>query len=163
METQILQSKISTLRYNLRTLNEKDWINTYASGTLRKNSRLGMSYRSQYLHERVNWDFGDGFSILPRSRVTFGDAITESDCAPITEAGWYIDRYITINNASFPEEHYECKYIFAQETDSCQSEGIGIVIRQTYANWIPVGHIVYCIVTEYDKLTKQYRCAKNPM
>src|SRR5262245_35010849 len=92
-----------------RSYSDEEFIERHASGTLRKNRRLGFAWKSQYLEERVAFEFGWGFQCQPRSRVTFGDAITEGDCRQITEAGWVLDRYIS--RRPFPEDRFQVKYI----------------------------------------------------
>ncbi len=166
METQIFVPLVNiplTPREEIRQMSEEKWINEHGSGTLRKNKSLGMVYRPQYLHERAAWEFGHCFELLPRSRVTFGDAITEGDCKPITEAGWFIDRYFTLNQAIFPSDQYVCKYIYASKTDGTEVEGIGIVVKMTTAKWIPSGHILFAIVAQYDKQKKMFLPATNPL
>jgi hypothetical protein len=140
-------------------LDEDGWIQAHASGTLRKNKSVGFSYRTQYLQERIAYQFGYGFNILPRSKVTFGDPITEGDNHSVTEAGWHIERYI--NTRLLPEDHYEAKYITAEESDG-PHEGIGIVVRETTAQWVPTGHIIYAIIAEFDKTAGTYKPATNP-
>jgi hypothetical protein len=163
METELLKvPEIVSARQKIRLMPESEWIDVHGSGTLRKNKRLGMVSRSQYLHERVSWEFGHVFEVLPRSRVTFGDAISESDCKPLTEAGWFIDRYFTLNKAVFPEDYYECKYIYISRGE-VEVEGIGIIVRATCAPWIPAGHIVFGLVAEYSKISKFWRPAQNPL
>jgi hypothetical protein len=163
METeQIKVPEIPSLRQNVRMMPEEMWIDNHGSGTLRKNKRLGMVYRTQYLHERVAWEYGHVFEVLPRSRVTFGDAISEPDCKALTEAGWFIDRYFTLNKAIFPSDYYECKYIYVARGD-VEVEGIGIIVRTTCAPWIPAGHIVFGLVAEYSKISKAWRPAQNPL
>lgn len=135
--------------------NEQWFIENHASGTLRKNKRLGMASRKQYLEERTAFHFGWHFQMVPRSRVTFGDAITEGDCKAITEAGWHIDRYI--KRCLLTDEHVEAKYLHVTLEDESVKEGIGIVFRSTYAQWIPDGHIVYAIVAEYDSKTDTWK------
>lgn len=166
METEIVGPIVDspkTPRELIRHMSETDWIEAHGSGTLRKNKRLGMVYRPQYLHERVAWEFGHCFEVLPRSRVTFGDAITEADSKPVTEAGWFIDRYFALNGAIFPTDSYVCKYIFASRTDGTETEGIGIVVKCTSAPWIPTGHILFAIVTQYNKFRKAFEPAINPL
>jgi hypothetical protein len=140
-------------------LSEDDWIRRHASGTLRKNKSIGFSYRSQYLDERIAYQFGWGFRILPRSKVTFGCPITEGDNHAITEAGWHIERYI--NTRAFSVEKFSAKYITAEEPEG-RKEGIGIFVEETIAQWVPLGHVVYAIVAEYDPIRKMYRPALNP-
>jgi len=164
METELLPVPNNpSLRQVIRCMSEVDWIESHGSGTLRKNKRLGFVHRSQYLHERVCWEFGHAFEVLPRSRVTFGDPISEADCHPVTEAGWFIDRYFSLNKATFPGDYYECKYIYASRSDDVEVEGIGIIVRATCAPWLPSGHIVFAIVAEYSKPFKKFRPAQNPM
>ena len=128
METKLIPIRPGgiDIPYKMRqlTLSEADWIQAHASGTLRKNKSIEFCYRSQYLEERIAYQFGYEFRILPRSRITFGDPITESDNHAVTEAGWHIERYI--NTRLFEEDIYQAKYIIADETDRTR-EGIGII------------------------------------
>ena len=165
METELLRIEDCprTPRQALRNMGTDEWIETHASGTLRKNKRLGFAYRPQYLHERCAWEYGHVFEVLPRSRVTFGDPITEGDCKPVTEAGWFIDRYMTIGKTIFPKDYYECKYIFADRGDGTKTEGVGIVVRATCSTWLPAGHILFAIVAEYDPHQERFLPAQNPL
>lgn len=142
----------------LRSMSSGDWIDRYASGTLRKNKRLGMSWRSQYLEERIAWEFGWEFECVPRSRIEWGDAITEGDCHSVTEAGWHIDRYI--ERSVFPEDYFECKHITVSYGDDTTRRGLGIIVRQTSAAFVPRGHIVFAIVAEYAD--DAWKPARNP-
>ena len=149
-----------TRRVAIRTMDAEQFVDQHASGTLRKNKRLGMVWREQYLHERVAYEFGWEFECLPRSRVSFGDAYTEGDERAITEAGWHIERYIELS--LFPEDQFETKYINVEYKDGAAREGIGIIVRQTSAAWLPTGHIVFAIVAPYDPAAKIWREARNP-
>lgn len=162
METLIKNKEIQNFidkRLKLRNMPEHEWIEQHGSGTLRKNRRIGFSYRSQYLHERICYEFGYGFEILPRSRIIFGDPFTEADCGPITEAGWHIERYIETNIFG---DVVEAKYINAEYDDSNKKEGVGIIIRETSAAWIPQGHIIFSIIAEFDPRTRTWKNATNP-
>lgn len=147
-------------RVNIRTMSENDWIENHASGTLRKNKRLGMTYRSQYIEERIAYEFGWEFECQPRSRVMFGDAFTEGDASAVTEAGWHIERYI--NCSIFPEDIFECKYINIEYSDGEKNEGIGIIVKQTSCQWIPKGNIVFAIIAEFDVEKQDWKKANNP-
>ena len=147
-------------RLAIRTMDAEAFIDRHASGTLRKNRRLGMVWREQYLEERVAYEFGWEFQCLPRSRVTFGDAYTEGDVAALTEAGWHIERYIEMRE--FPEDHIETKYLNVEYKDGAVREGVGMIVRQTSAPWIPSGHIVFAIVATYDPVKKLWHEARNP-
>jgi hypothetical protein len=144
----------------LRQMDADAFVERHASGTLRKNKRIGMVWREQYLHERAAYEFGWAFECLPRSRVTFGDAYTEGDVKPLTEAGWHIERYITMS--VFPEDRFEAKYLNVEYKDGAAREGVGMVVRQTSAAFVPGGHIVFAIVAEYDPVKKVWHEAVNP-
>ncbi len=147
-------------RVELRLMDAEEWINEHASGTLRKNKRLGMAWRAQYLAERTAYEFGYGFECLPRSRVTFGDAYTEGDCKALTEAGWLCERHLMLN--PFPEDRFEVKYLNVDYGEDHKKEGVGLIVRQTSAAFVPDGHIVFAIVAEFDPARKRWRRAQNP-
>lgn len=158
LSTEIQACKALAKRVSIRTMDGDAWIEKHGSGTLRKNKRIGMSYRDQYLKERVAYEFGYGFEILPRTRVEWGVAITEGDCHAVTEAGWHIERYLEMS--IFPEDYFECKHI-SVSTEMGKRSGIGIICRQTSAPWIPAGYRVFAIVAQVDK-TDHYLPAVNP-
>lgn len=141
-------------------MDAETFIEQHASGTLRKNRRLGMVWREQYISERIAYEFGWIFQCLPRSRVTFGDAYTEGDEKAITEAGWHIERYIELS--CFPEDRFETKYLTVEHKDGTKREGIGIIVRETSAAFVPSGHIVFAIVAEYDTARACWLDAENP-
>mgnify|MGYP000888473030 FL=1 len=134
-----------------RQASHEDWMDIHASGTCRKNARLGFAYKQQLLHERVAWEFGYAFNLCPTSRITTGIPLTEGDCKPVTEAGWHIDRLLSRN--PFPEDVYTVAYIYISGPDG-NREGIGVVLETTSAPFIPNGHTVYAIIAEYDPIKK---------
>lgn len=147
-------------RVNVREMDADAFINTHASGTLRKNQLIGMAWQQQYLEERTAYEFGWEFECLPRSRVTFGVANTEGDASAITEAGWHIERYQTLS--IFPEDKIEAKYIMVEEAGGKRREGIGIIVKQTSASFVPKGHLVFAIIAPFDVTTHQWMHANNP-
>ncbi len=152
--------EIGSPRATVRDLSDGAWIDRHASGTLRKAKSIDFSWRSMYLEERTAYEWGWGFVIVPKSRVIFGDPIIESDCRPLTEACWHIERYLTLN--PFPDsDKLEAKYIKVESKHE-KKEGIGMVLRHTSADWIPEGHIVYAIIAEYDPRTHNFLPARNP-
>lgn len=146
-------------RLKIRRMPEHEWIDQHASGTLRKNKKIGFSYRSQYLAERVAYEFGYGFEIQTRSTISFGDPLTEENCSAITEAGWHIERYI---NLDIFADYVEAKYIYASGRDGTERQGVGMIVRETSAAWLPTGHIVFSIVAEFDKQNNRWKNAINP-
>ena len=147
------------LRVQQRLYSMEQFIALHGSGTLRKNHRLGFRTREHYLHERAAFEFGAGWECLPVSRVRWGDAISEPDCHPVTEAGWYADRYLTV--CLFPGDRAEVKSIEVEYSDGTKREGIGLVLRATSAPWVPPGHLGFAIIAEWDPQSKSYREAIN--
>ena len=157
--SQSLEERIGH-RIKVRGMSADDFVEKHGSGTLRKNRHLGMSWKDQYLSERIAYEFGWEFSYAPRSRIMTGDAYTEGDCSAITEAGWHMERYL--NLSLFPEDIYKAQYIHVEERDGTRREGIGLVVEQTSAPFIPCGSVVYALIAEYHLNTKQWGKAKNP-
>lgn len=149
-------------RVHRRLMSDEEFIKQHASGTLRKNKSIGFSWRKQYLHERIAYEFGWAFEIIPKSRVQFGDPITEGDCQPVTEAGWHIERYLDFS--IFDEDYFEAKYLTVdyEGNHKTKREGVGIIVRKTSAPFVPVGHIVFAIVAEFDPIKNQFLPAVNP-
>lgn len=151
--------KINPLRVN-RFLSSEKWIELHASGTLRKNKKIGFSWKNQYLNERIAYEFGWEFEILPASRVTFNDPFSEEDSKSITEAGWHCERYIIRN--PFPEDVFECKYIIIEYPNEKRREGIGLICKQTSAKFVKNGFLVFAIISEFNKEHNSYKRARNP-
>lgn len=144
----------------LRTESADEFVEKRASGTLRKNKRIGLAWRSQYLHERAAYEWGYAFECLPATRVTAGKAQTEGDCKPLTEVGWHCERYLA--RKVFPEDEFDVSYIRVVERDGQIREGVGLVVMQTSAAWVPDGHTVFAIIAELSSATGQYLAAINP-
>lgn len=164
METKIVNPKndykCMKRRFDIRMMSASDWIEEHGSGTLRKNKKLGMAWKAQYLEERIAYEFGWEFECQARSRIMFGDAYTEGDCSAVTEAGWHIERYI--NLSVFEEDRIECKYINVEYANGEKKEGLGMIIRETSASFIPEGNIVFAIVAEFDPTKGEWKHANNP-
>ncbi len=146
-------------RLAMRNMSIDEFIETRGSGTLRKNAAIGMNTTSHALHERVAYEFGYAFEALPERFVAWGEARSEGDCKPITEAGWHVERYASVS--LFPGDEIECKFIEA-EVDGVRREGIGIVVRKTSAPWLPRGYIVFSIIAEYSREKGVWLPAVNP-
>lgn len=146
-------------RVRMRLMPMDEFIETRASGTLRKNRAIGFNAKSHAEHERVAYEFGYYFEAMPERFVTWGEARSEGDCKPITEAGWHVERYASV--ALFPGDEIEVKYITV-EVSGVRREGVGIVVRKTSAPWVPTGFIVFCIITELDNAAHDFKPAVNP-
>lgn len=166
METKVVETKFvgplpKTIanRLHFRKMSAEEWIELHGSGTLRKNKRIGFAWKNQYLHERIAYEFGYAFEVLPRTRIVYNDAITEGDCHAITEAGWFMERYL--NLSIFEEDKFEVKYIIAEDADGTRREGVGLICRETSFE-LPSDNILFAIVAEFDNKTKTWNSAKNP-
>lgn len=147
------------MRSKARFMSDIEFLFFHASGTLRKNARLGFDYKKQLVHERVAFDFGYGFEAIHESHVNWGPPMTEGDCHAITEAGWHIDRYQYV---IFPGDEFEAKYLKIHTGTGPDREGVGIIIRKTSAPYIPASHVVFSIIAEVDTVKHDYMPASNP-
>jgi hypothetical protein len=146
-------SDVVDKREIIRNMSEEEFIEKHGSGTCRKNKRVGLLYKKHYLEERVAFEFGYGFKIEKIGNITLGFANSEPDCHPITEVGWFADRWK--NWCAFDNDDIEVKYII--EKDGTQ--GVGFVVNSN-AHWIPKNHIIYCIISKCKK--DIFKKAKNP-
>ena len=155
-------SPAMTSRVAMRTKSADAWIEDHASGTLRKNKRIGFKWKSQYLHERICYEFGWLFESMPASYVTFNDPITEGDCHAITEAGWHIERGLTM--WPFPEDVFETKYIEVSDDKEATKKraGVGVIVKQTSAPFVPESHLVFALIADWDPVAKDWINHGNP-
>ncbi len=131
------------------------------SGTVKKNAKINMKVMDQLRSEALAQTLGWTWESMPSSYVTFNDAISEGDSHAVTEAGWFAHRYI--KNKLFKEDIFECKYIIVDDKSTGQRrEGIGLICRQTNIQWIQPGSLVFCIITEWDPIKKEWLPAQNP-
>ena len=144
-------------RRQLRCLSQQEFIEQYGSGTLRKSQKLGFNIQEAYLKERVRFEFGHGFEILPRSRITYS-AIKLESCQAITELGWHAERMIEMR--PFASDSFICKQFEVEYANEKIREGAGILVEKTSAPWLPAGYMIFCIVTE--KKHGIYQSAINP-
>ena len=143
----------------VRTMTKEEFIENHGSGTLRKNTRIGLKSHSQYLEERIAYEFGWEFRILPASRVTLGVAQTEGDVKGLTEYGWFVERYMMTR--VFEKDKVKPVFIQIEEQDGTKLEGNGIFIEETSFQ-IPEGYIIFAIVTPFNTTTEEWEEALNP-
>jgi hypothetical protein len=144
-------------RRQLRDLTREEFIDKFGSGTLRKSARLGFYVQDAYLRERAQVEFGYGFEVVARSRVTYSD-IRLVPGAPLTELGWHAERMIEMR--PFEEDEFFCKQFEVEYADGKKREGAGILVWKTSAGWIPPGQMVLAIVAE--RVNGEYLGAINP-
>lgn len=130
-------------RRKLRDLSREEFIQSYGSGTLRKSAKLGFDVNEAYLKERVRFEFGIGFEIIQRSRVTYSDIQLISSKA-LTELGWHAERMIELR--PFESDVFVCKQFEVAYPNSETKEGAGIFVTHTSCQWVPPGYVVFSIV-----------------
>ena len=151
-------------RVDVRHKSADKWIEDHASGTLRKNKRIGMDWKSQYNTERLAYEFGWCFESLPSNRVNFGNAITAGDCSAITEAGWHAERIMSMDVFG---DTFQVKYIHAQGgsgknvSPDAKREGLGIIVRTTSYPFVMQNHLVFAFIALLDTETGKW-VAENP-
>lgn len=143
----------------------KEWfndseLNARLSGTLKKNNSIGFKVMNQLRQEALCQTLGWCWENISSTYITFNDAISEGDCHPLTEVGWFADRWI--KNKLFEEEYYELKYIMVSEPDGTVREGVGLICRFSTIKWLLPDSLLFCIIAEFNKKTNQFEEAINP-
>jgi hypothetical protein len=144
-------------RIKQRNKTAEEWIEEHASGTLRKNKKLGFAWKNQYLHERVAYEFGYIWEAISSSRVTLGKPVTMGDCKPITEVGWHSERYMELNLFS---DKFALFYVTISDTDEITREGLALVCLETSAKWVGENKVLLALMTECVK--GEYQPCQNP-
>lgn len=147
-------------RIAVRQKGEDEWIDTHASGSLRKAHRIGFASRKMYLHERTAHEWGWGFECAPSGNLLAGTPLMEGDCPPLTEAAWHIERYLTLG--LFGGDEMVASYLQITEADGKKREGVGLLLTKSSAEWLPERHAVFAIIAPFDPLTGRYLPAQNP-
>ena len=132
-----------------RFMSNTDWIEAHGSGTLRDNKELKFVWSMQCLAERIAYTYGYGFAAFKSHLVTFNDSISECDEVAYTQSGRWMKHYLAKN--LFPEDYFEIKYVIIKdETGHRLWEGIGIILRETSAKFIPDNMLVVARVCQFD-------------
>lgn len=129
---------------NTRHYTKEEWIERHASGTLRKNTKIGLLNQDQYLEERVAFTFGWHWEIIASTRITIGKAKTYSDCKALTEFGWHVDRFITHAELG---DVFDVGYLTITREGNTKT-GLGIVLTKTNLTWIPENKTVFALLCE---------------
>lgn len=144
-------------RRAFRDLSQADFIQSFGSGTLRKSHRLGFDVHEAYLRERTQMEWGQGFEIIPRSRVTYSDLKLIASSS-LTELGWHAERMIELR--PFESDIFVCKQLDIEYANGHCKHGAGILLTHTSAPWIPKGFMIFSMVCEF--LNGSYLPARNP-
>jgi hypothetical protein len=143
-----------------RTMTNAAWIEAHGSGTLRDNRELGFVWSIQCLSERLAYTFGYGFAAFKAHLVTFNDSISECDEAAYTLAGRWVKRYLA--KSLFAEDYFEVKYVIVSSDEGKRVwEGIGLIVRQTSARFIPEDTMVFAKIARFDPLKGQWDAPVN--
>lgn len=141
----------------MRTMSQDEFVTAYGSGTLNKSAKLGFNIYDAYLQERARFEFGTGFEIIQRSRVTYCD-IKLVPCQAMTELGWHAERMIELR--PFESDDFICKSFEIEYSDGKIKTGAGILVWETSAPWVPAGYMVLSVVAEQKNGV--YKSATNP-
>jgi hypothetical protein len=110
VKTEIIENELTD-----KLMSKEEFMEDHGSGTLRKNARLGFLHRDQYREERIAWELGYQFELLPASRVMIGIPITEGNCHPV-------ERFLHHKNKD--DENFIPAYIRTEYSDGTVNEGI---------------------------------------
>lgn len=144
---------------NVRNMSKEEFIENHGSGTLRKNKKIGLKHNLQYWDERIAYEFGWEFRMIPSTRITLGNAQTEGDVKGLTEYGWFVERFM--NTRVFKEDLIEPVYLQVEDSDGTKIEGNGVFIKQTSFK-IPKGYVIFAIITPFNSTTGEWGEALNP-
>lgn len=143
-----------------RSQGNAQWIEEHGSGTLRDNKGLDFVWSIQCLSERLAYTFGYGFSAHKSHLVTFNDTISECDEPAYTLAGRWTKRYLA--KVLFPEDYFEVKYVIVKNEEGGREwEGIGLIVRQTSAQFIPDNTMVVAKIARFDPKVGKWDLAIN--
>ena len=160
VETKVVEFKKSGTKLDkVRTMSKAEFIENHGSGTLRKNARIGLKHNEQYWSERIAYEFGWEFQMLPATRVTIGEAQTEGDVKGLTEYGWFVERYMMTR--VFEEDIVKPVFLQTEDSEGVKTEGNGIMIEQTSFG-IPTGKVIFAFITIFNTETNQWEEALNP-
>ena len=159
-ETKVVAFTPSNTRLDtLRQMTKDEFIEYHGSGTLRKNTRLGMANHEHYLQERIAYEFGREFRVGYATRILVWKAISEGDNKWNTELWWHAERYI--NTRVFDEDKCQVAYISYENAEWEIVEGNWIVLLETSFQ-LPPWRCVFAIVQEYDRARDERKSAVNP-
>lgn len=143
-----------------RTMSNADFIEIHGSGTLRDNKNLGFVWSIQGLSERVAYTFGYGFGAFKSHNVVFNDSISECDETAYTMAGRWFKAYQA--KKLFEEDYFEIKYVIIKDdTDKKVWEGIGVIVRETSATFIPDNTIIIARIARFDPVKQAWEQPVN--
>lgn len=146
-------------RYKLRDADADSWILQLGSGTLNNSKNASVEWHPLYRQERVAFEYGDGFDLIPHTRITFGTFIAEGDCPVTTHVAYY---WRCLQKRSiFGADVHEIKYIHLF-TDNSKREGAGIIVTQTDSPWLPSGYTIYALISEWNPEKKAWGPINNP-
>lgn len=137
-----------------RLMTNAEFVEKHGSGTLRDNAALGFVTSIQCLAERVAYTFGYGFASYKQDRVVFNDSISECDEPAYTQSGRWFKAYLA--KRLFDEDYFEIKYVSITEHDGSAWEGIGIIVRETSALFVPDGVLIVAKLAQYDAKRKAW-------
>jgi hypothetical protein len=147
-------------RVDMRAMTRDTFIEEHASGTLRKSARMGLDVRKLYMNERCAYEFGFQFQCEPANRVTMGIPYAIGDNHSLTESVWHFERMVTMS--IFPEDKFEIRYMTVTDGDNKVTEGIGVFVAQTSAQFIRDECVLFAWLTIYDKKRDKFLEPMNP-
>lgn len=143
-----------------RTCSNSEFVEWHGSGTLRDNKALGFVWSIQCIAERVAYTFGYGFAPFKAHTVVFNDSISECDEAAYTLAGRWFKAYQA--KKLFDEDYFEIKYVIVTDDTGCRTwEGIGIIVRETSASYIPDNTLIMARVCRFDSTSQTWDTPVN--
>lgn len=132
----------------------EQWVATWGSGTLRRCIEEGLAWREMYLHERVAFEFGYGFSPAARSRITTGRALAEGDSPAVTETCWWARALRWRSERDGRPARVEVIHARVSDGDGGHEEGVAITYEPlTRPPWLPKDRVMIAFTTNAQRGT----------
>lgn len=124
------------------------WVQEYGSGTLRRAIEEGMVWCDLYHHERAAMEYGFGFELVHRSRLTTGPAVADGDHPPTTETCWHKRALTYRAQVCGLDRVYRVVWARVDHGDSHVQEGLAIVCECPRPAWAPKGRVLLAFTTD---------------
>ena len=134
--------------YKRRFMSKEYFLDTYASGTLRKSAQFGLAINNFLRDERIAFEFGYNWGWVAATNFEAGKLIGAGDCRMVTEAVWHLGTRRSLIPTTFPEDVFELRHIETEYTGKkgkVAVKGAALVLTETSASFVGTGNVVFCL------------------
>lgn len=125
-------------------MNQEEFINNFASGSLAKAYKLGLNWKDLFYKEYVAFAYGWYFEPVKASRVTTGPVLMEGDSHVHTEFVWHLTRWKHLR----PDIIITPCYLIIENEDGSRREGLGVTVNNS-ETILPKCYSIIALMAEY--------------